>query len=92
MQLIQTLTTKLGLNLAGVEHVLRLEDELRRVRTRMEQLEARLKAEIHETHSSTGGRSWSTVPRSPRHRETTDLARRRPIWHEHSRTGIKART
>ena len=30
--LIQQLTTKLGLNLAGVEHVLRLEDELRRVR------------------------------------------------------------
>jgi MerR family transcriptional regulator/heat shock protein HspR len=50
LQLIQTLTTQLGLNLAGVEHVLRLEDELRRVRARMEQLEARLKAEIHETH------------------------------------------
>ena len=36
------------------------------VRTRMEQLEARLKAEIHECTGSTGGRSWSTVPRSPR--------------------------
>ena len=50
LRLIQTLTTKLGLNLAGVEHVLRLEDELRRMRARMEQLEARLRAEIHETH------------------------------------------
>ncbi len=32
LRLIQQLTTKLGLNLAGVEHVLRLEDELRRLR------------------------------------------------------------
>ena len=48
--LIQQLTTKLGLNLAGVEHVLRLEDELRRVRARMDQLEAALRAEINETH------------------------------------------
>jgi MerR family transcriptional regulator, heat shock protein HspR len=48
--LIQQLTTKLGLNLAGVEHVLRLEDELRRVRARMEQLEAQLRLEINETH------------------------------------------
>ena len=50
LRLIQQLTTKLGLNLAGVEHVLRLEDELRRVRARMEKLEAALRLEIHETH------------------------------------------
>ena len=50
LRLIQQLTTKLGLNLAGVEHVLRLEDELRRLRARMEQLETRLRTEIHETH------------------------------------------
>ncbi len=50
LRLIQQLTTKLGLNLAGVQHVLRLEDELRRVRARMEQLEAQLRTEIHETH------------------------------------------
>ena len=48
--LIQQLTTKLGLNLAGVEHVLRLEDELRRLRARMEQLESALRTEINETH------------------------------------------
>ena len=30
LRVIQRLTTELGLNLAGVEHVLRLEDELRR--------------------------------------------------------------
>ncbi len=50
LRLIQRLTTELGLNLAGVEHVLRLEDELRRLRGRMEQLEARLRDEIRETH------------------------------------------
>ena len=50
LRLIQQLTTKLGLNLAGVEHVLRLEDELRRLRARMEQLERELRDEIHETH------------------------------------------
>lgn len=50
LQLIQQLTTKLGLNLAGVQHVLRLEDELRRLRGRMEQLEAQLRTEINETH------------------------------------------
>ena len=50
LRLIQQLTTRLGLNLAGVEHVLRLEDELRRVQVRMEQLEAELRQEIRETH------------------------------------------
>ena len=50
LRLIQRLTTELGLNLAGVEHVLRLEDELRRLRTRMEQLERELRDEIRTTH------------------------------------------
>ena len=50
LRLIQRLTSELGLNLAGVDHVLRLEDELRRVKARMEQLEAQLRTEIHETH------------------------------------------
>ena len=50
LRMIQQLTTKLGLNLAGVEHVLRLEDELRRLRGRMAQLETALRTEIGETH------------------------------------------
>lgn len=50
LRLIQTLTTKLGLNLAGVEHVLRLEDELLKLRRRMERLEGQLRSEIRETH------------------------------------------
>ena len=35
LRLIHRLTTELGLNLAGVEHVLRLQDELNRTRARM---------------------------------------------------------
>jgi MerR family transcriptional regulator/heat shock protein HspR len=50
--LIQRLTTELGLNLAGVEHVLRLQDELNRVRARMERLERELRAEIASVHRS----------------------------------------
>ena len=50
LRLIQRLTTELGLNLAGVQHVLRLEDELRRLRTRMQQLERDLRDEIQLTH------------------------------------------
>ncbi len=52
LRLIQRLTTELGLNLAGVEHVLRLEDELRRVHARMERLERELREEIQQVHRS----------------------------------------
>jgi MerR family transcriptional regulator/heat shock protein HspR len=52
LRLIQRLTTELGLNLAGVEHVLRLEDELRRMRVRMERLEQELREEIRTVHRS----------------------------------------
>ena len=50
LKLIQRLTTEVGLNLAGVDHVLRLEDELRRLRARMAQLERELRDEILLTH------------------------------------------
>src|SRR4051794_41774599 len=39
LRLIQKLTTQLGLNLAGVEAVLDLEDQLRRMQVRMERLQ-----------------------------------------------------
>jgi MerR family transcriptional regulator/heat shock protein HspR len=52
LRLIQRLTTELGLNLAGVEHVLRLEDELRRLRARMERLETELREQIREVHKT----------------------------------------
>lgn len=50
LKLIQRLTTELGLNLAGVEHVLRLQDELNRARARMNRLERELRAEIASVH------------------------------------------
>ena len=52
LKLIQRLTTELGLNLAGVEHVLRLEDELRRMQARMDRLERELREEIQTVHRS----------------------------------------
>jgi MerR family transcriptional regulator/heat shock protein HspR len=52
LRLIQRLTTELGLNLAGVEHVLRLEDELRRLQARMERVERQLRDEIQQVHRS----------------------------------------
>jgi len=52
LRLVQRLTSELGLNLAGVEHVLRLQDELERLRGRMERLERELRAEIAAVHRS----------------------------------------
>src|SRR3954453_23090170 len=46
LRLIQRLTTELGLNLAGVEVVLRMEDELRRARGEIEQLRRQLGDEV----------------------------------------------
>ena len=48
LRLIQRLTSEVGLNLAGVERVLRMEDELRRMRRR------------HRTHGAGDARARST--------------------------------
>ena len=50
LRLIQRLTTELGLNLAGVETVIRLEDELGKVRRRLERLERQMRQEIRNVH------------------------------------------
>src|SRR5918911_3307977 len=50
LRIIQRLTTELGLNLAGVELVLRLEDELRKAHQRMERIERELREEIQSVH------------------------------------------
>jgi MerR family transcriptional regulator/heat shock protein HspR len=50
LRLIQRLTGELGLNLAGVETVLRLEDELGRLRSRLERVEAQMRQEIRDVH------------------------------------------
>ena len=52
LRLIQRLTTELGLNLAGVDQVLRLEDEIERIRARMDRIERELRAEIASVHRS----------------------------------------
>jgi MerR family transcriptional regulator/heat shock protein HspR len=50
LRTIQRLTTELGLNLAGVEVVLRMEDQLQRTQARMERIERQMRAEIAEVH------------------------------------------
>ncbi|MCW2975169.1 MAG: helix-turn-helix transcriptional regulator [Actinomycetia bacterium] len=50
LRIIQRLTTELGLNLAGVELVLRLEDELRRAHTQIERLQKQQREEIQNVH------------------------------------------
>jgi MerR family transcriptional regulator, heat shock protein HspR len=50
LRLIQRLTTELGLNLAGVETVLRLEDELGRLQNRVARLEREMRDEVRRVH------------------------------------------
>jgi MerR family transcriptional regulator/heat shock protein HspR len=50
LRLIQQLTNELGLNLAGVEQVLRLEDELRRVHARLDRMEREMREAIGKVH------------------------------------------
>ena len=50
LRAIQRLTTELGLNLAGVELVLRLEEELQRAYRRLARMEERLREEIDRVH------------------------------------------
>jgi MerR family transcriptional regulator, heat shock protein HspR len=46
LRLIQRLTSQLGLNLAGVETVLRLEDELEKMRVRLDRMEREMRDRI----------------------------------------------
>ena len=50
LQLIQRLTTDLGLNLAGVERVLHLEDELARMQRRLDRMEREMRETIDQVH------------------------------------------
>jgi MerR family transcriptional regulator, heat shock protein HspR len=50
LRIIQQLTTELGLNLAGVELALQLEDELRRAHVQIAQLQKQLRDEIQKIH------------------------------------------
>jgi MerR family transcriptional regulator/heat shock protein HspR len=50
LRLIQRLTNELGLNLAGVEHVLRLQDELVRMHRRLDRMEREMREAVSEVH------------------------------------------
>ena len=50
LRLINHLTQELGLNLAGVEHVIRLEEQIRRMQRTMERLERDMREAIAEVH------------------------------------------
>jgi MerR family transcriptional regulator/heat shock protein HspR len=50
LRLIQRLTTELGLNLAGVEVVLRLQDEVNRLRRRIDRLEHETREQVRSVH------------------------------------------
>jgi MerR family transcriptional regulator/heat shock protein HspR len=50
LRIISRLTSELGLNLAGVEHVLRLEEQLLRLQRRFERLEREMREQISEVH------------------------------------------
>jgi MerR family transcriptional regulator, heat shock protein HspR len=48
LKLIQRLTTELGLNLAGVEMVIGLEDQMNRMQRRMERMEHELREQMRD--------------------------------------------
>ena len=50
LRLIQQLTTEIGLNLAGVEQVMRLQDELMSMRTRIDRMEQEMRDAIDRVH------------------------------------------
>ena len=50
LRAIQRLTTGLGLNLAGVQRVLALEDEMARLRGRLDRLEREMREQIDRVH------------------------------------------
>jgi MerR family transcriptional regulator/heat shock protein HspR len=50
LRTIQRLTSEIGLNLAGVERVLLLEDELQRMRRRLDRMEREMHETIEQVH------------------------------------------
>ncbi|MGZ4257244.1 MAG: heat shock protein transcriptional repressor HspR [Gaiellaceae bacterium] len=50
LRLVQRLTTELGLNLAGVEAVLGLEEQLQRMQARMVRLEREMREAVEQVH------------------------------------------
>jgi MerR family transcriptional regulator/heat shock protein HspR len=65
LRLINRLTTELGLNLAGVERVLLLEDELQRMHRRLERMEQEMRRALEDVHKHY--RRDLVVYRGPQH-------------------------
>jgi len=52
LRVIQKLTTELGLNLSGVELVLKLEDQLQRMQARIDRLEREKREAVERVHKN----------------------------------------
>ena len=52
LRVIQKLTTELGLNLSGVELVLKLEDQLQRLQARIDRLEREKREAVEQVHKN----------------------------------------
>jgi MerR family transcriptional regulator, heat shock protein HspR len=50
LRLIQRLTNEVGLNLAGVEQVMRLQDEVQRMRRLLDRMEREMREAVNEVH------------------------------------------
>jgi len=50
LRVIQQLTTEFGLNLAGVQRVLTMEDEMEKLRARVARLERQMREEVEQVH------------------------------------------
>jgi MerR family transcriptional regulator/heat shock protein HspR len=50
LRLIQQLTNDLGLNLAGVEQVLELQDQVERMRRRLDRMEREMREAVNQVH------------------------------------------
>ena len=50
LRLIQQLTSEVGLNLVGVARVLHMEDELQRMRRRLERMEQEMRRSLQDVH------------------------------------------
>src|SRR5204862_6744265 len=50
LRLIQQLTNELGLNLAGVEQVLELQNQVERMRRRLDRMEREMRTAVSEVH------------------------------------------
>ncbi len=69
LRAIQRLTTELGLNLAGVQRVLALEDEMQKLRARAERVERQMREEVERVHKQYRRDLvvWSQVEMEQRH-------------------------